>query len=169
LAGLAAPSFAALSYDRFSHPKGDYVVEYPSDWKRSIGIETLRLRPAGTAGGLTRVSIEKHPLGVKDPATPADFVAALLKDAEGVRKLDARETIKVAGRDAERLTFTETAALKGKNGTYLPGPMSEIVIVVPFQKGYYALRLSGMGDGLAGARPEFDRMVSGLKLGPRAR
>lgn len=168
-AAPAPPALGALSYERFSHPKGDYVVEYPADWKRSVGLETLKLRPAGAAGKLLRVSIEKHPLGSKDPAAPASYVADLLKSAEGLRRLDARETIKVSGKDAERLTLTETLALKGKLGTRLPGPMTEVVVVVPFGKGFYALRLTGMGADLAAARPEFDRLVAGLKLGPGAR
>lgn len=171
-AGLAAavtPAFGALSYERFTHPKGDYSLEYPSGWKRSVGIETLKLQPAGLAGKLLRVSIEKHPAGLKDPATPAAYIADILKSSEGLKRLDARDTIKVSGKDAERLTLTETMALKGKRGTLLPGPMTEVVVVVPFPKGFYALRLTGMGDDLAAFRSEFDRLVAGLKLGPGAR
>ncbi len=167
LAGLAAvaPALGALSYERFRHPQGDYVVAYPSDWKSSVGIETLKLRPGGAAGKLVRVSIEKHPLGSQEPATPAAFIADMLKSAEGFKRLDARDTIQVSGKDAERLTLTETTALKGKLGTRLPGPMTEVVVVVPFGTGFYALRLTGMGGGLAAARPEFDRLVSGIKFG----
>lgn len=171
LAGLSAapPALGALSYERFRHPQGDYVVAYPSDWKRSVGIETLKLRPDGAAGKLVRVSIEKHPFGSKEAATPEAFIAEMLTSAEGFKRLDARDTIKVSGKDAERLVLTETTALKGTLGTLLPGPMTEVVVVVPFGKGFYALRLTGTGGGLAAARPEFDRLVAGLKLGSGAR
>ena len=170
LASAAAGSAAAaLDYTRWAHPKGDYSLEYPADWKRSVGLETLILHPPGRNGKLVSLNVEKHPLGAKDAATPAAFVEALLKDAQGLRRLDSRDTVKVGGRDAERLVFTETKPLKGKLGTMLPGPMTEVVVVVPFGKAYYAARLTGVGADFAAARPEFDRLVSGLKLGKPAR
>jgi hypothetical protein len=164
----ASPCFGALSYERFAHPKGDYVLDFPSDWKRSVGMETLHLRPSGIAGKLVEVSVEKHPLG-REAATPAEFIAALLKDAKGLRRLDARDSIQVSGRDAERLTLTETRVLKGAYNTTLPGPMTETVVVVPFGKSFYVLRLRGVGHDLVAARPEFERLVSGFKLGNAVR
>jgi hypothetical protein len=167
--GVAAPASAALSYQRFAHPKGDYTLEYPADWKRSVGIETLKLSPPGRTGKLLRLSVEKHPLGRGEAATPSAYIDGLLKDAQGLRSLDSRDTIKVAGRDAERLVLTDTTPLAGKLGTRLAGPMTEIVVVVPLGKGFYALRMTGVGDDFAAARPEFDRLVAGFKLGPAAR
>lgn len=165
----ALPCAAALSYTRWAHPKGDYALEYPADWKRSVGLETLILHPPGRAGKLTTVTVEKHPLGKKEASTPASFVDQLLKDAQGLRRLDSRDAVKVAGKDAERLVFTETTPLKGKLGTMLPGPMTEVVVVVPLAKGFYALRMSGVGADFASARPEFDRLAAGLRLGAKAR
>lgn len=164
-AAAAGSAAAALDYTRWSHPKGDYSLEYPSDWKRSVGLETLILHPPGRNGKLLSLNVEKHPLNRKEAATPAAFVDELLKDAQGLRRLDSRDTVKVAGRDAERLVLTETKPLKGKLGTMLPGPMSEVVVVVPFGKGFYAVRMTGVGGDFAAARPEFDRLVAGLKLG----
>ncbi|MBI3564975.1 MAG: hypothetical protein HY079_07260 [Elusimicrobia bacterium] len=168
-AAAALPAAAALSYTRWAHPKGDYALEYPADWKRSVGLETLILHPAGRSGKLTTLTVEKHPLGKAEAATPAAFVDQLLKDAQGLRRLDSRDTVKVGGKDAERLVLTETTPLKGKLGTMLPGPMTEVVVVVPLAKGFYALRMSAVGGEFASARPEFDRLVAGLKLGPKAR
>lgn len=165
----ALPVRAALSYERFAHPKGDYSLEYPSGWKRSVGMETLRLHPAGAAGKLLTLTVEKHPLNKKEAATPAGFIDQLLKDAQGLRHLDSRDTIKVSGKDAERLQFTETTPLKGKMGTMLAGPMTEVVVVVPFGKGFYAVRMTGIGADFASARPEYDHLVSGLTLGAKAR
>lgn len=168
LAVAAIPASAAIDYHRFVHPKGDYALEYPSGWKRSVGMETLKLSPKGVSGKLIRISIEKHPFGTHDPATPAAFIADLLKKAEGLRRLDARDTIKVSGKDAERLVLTDTMALKDKAGTKLSGPMTEVAVAVAFQKGCYVLRLSALSADMASARPEFDRLVSGFKLGPSA-
>jgi|SRR5579859_5378530 len=163
----AAP--AALAYTRFAHPRGDYSLEYPSDWTRSVGIETLKLSPPGEPGKLLRLSVEKHPIDKREAATPAAFIDGLIKESAGLRRLDSRDTIKVAGRDAERLVLTETAALAGRLGTALAGPMTEVVVVVPLAKGFYAVRMSGIGADFASARPEFDRLVSRLSLGPGGR
>lgn len=169
LAASVLPAFAATATHRFVHPQGDYALEYPSSWKRSVGMEMLKLRPSGAAGKLVRISIEKHPLGAKDPATPSAFIADLLKNAQGLRRLDARDTVRVSGKDAERLTLTETMELKDESDRKLPGPLTEVVIVVAFQKGCYVLRLSGMGADLASVRPTFNRLVSSFTLGPLAR
>lgn len=162
----ATPASAALSYQRFVHPRRDYAIEYPSDWKRSVGIETLKLRPPGRAGQSLRLSIEKRPLGSREPATPAAFIDDLLKRARHVRRLESRDTVKVSGRDAERLVLTETAPLRDGLGTPLRGPVTEVIVVVPFGKSFYALRLIGAGSDLPVARREFDRLVAGLTLGP---
>lgn len=165
LAALALPASAAISYARFAHPRGEFALEYPSDWKRSVGVRTLHLRPKGRAGELVRVSVEQFPLAKSDPKTAAEYTASLLKSAEGLKKVESRAAVKVAGRDAEKIVLIETAELKGKLGTKLPGPMREEVVIVPAEGGYLVLKLTGMGGGLPAARAEFERLVSGVTLG----
>ena len=70
-----APAVApgtAISYDRFVHPKGDYSLKYPAGWKRSYGVEALGLRPAGRAGKVVQVKIEKSTQSVQIVITRAE-------------------------------------------------------------------------------------------------
>lgn len=166
LLAAALPSFAAIAYETFSHPGGDYSFEYPADWKQTFGMEAVHLAAPGVNGRLCRIGIERYPLGVKDPQTPALFIDDAMQFTPAVRKLAARDTIKVSGRDVERLIFIDTVRLKGPKGTILPGPKTEVDVIVPQKKGYYVLSLIATGSELASARREFDRLVAGIHFRP---
>jgi hypothetical protein len=160
----AAPAFSALSYSSFAHPKGEFAFEYPSNWHKSLGLEMLALRPPGRDGKTVRVTVASYPFGKDSPPTPAAYVAKLLVDAQGLKKLERRDKVKTAAGDAERLELLETKTLRGQFGTTLPGPMRQLYVVVPRGAGYLVLALEGVGDGFTRARAEFDHLVATLKL-----
>ena len=161
-----APFQAAISYSTFAHPKGDYVIQYPSDWKRVFGIQSLGLKPQGADSSKAKISLELYPSGKKSPKTPKAFIAELLKQSKGVKKLETRGKITVAGKNAERLSLIETVPLKGEYGQILPGPMKEIYVIVRFgKKKYYVLKLEGIGNAFQNVLPEFERIVQTIKLG----
>ena len=161
---LSTLSWGAVGYSRFSHPKGDYVVDYPADWKQSIGLQSLRLRPSGKETYRTKVSIERYPLSKGDPPTAKQFIEKLLDKSTGLKKLEARKTVKVSGRDAERLEFVETKTLKGAYDQPLPGPLREIYIVIPLQHAYYLLRLESIADAYVKTQPEFEKIAEKFQL-----
>lgn len=160
----APPAFGAIGYAAFRHPRGDYSLEYPSDWKRTVGVETVSLRPPGKKGDRVRLTLERRPVGKEEAPTASSYVAALEKDP--LKKVEARAAVKVAGLPAERLALVETAELYGKHGQALDGPMREAVVVLAQGEGYLVVKLAGVGDEFAKALPEFDRLVAGLKLAP---
>ncbi|HAH07046.1 MAG TPA: hypothetical protein DCM05_11065 [Elusimicrobia bacterium] len=155
----AASAWAAIGYARFAHPKGDYAVEYPSDWKKSYGIQALRLAPPGKAGEQVKLTLERYPFGKESPATMADFARSLLEQVPSLKKLDSDVAADVAGRKARRLAFTETATLRTKQGDRLAGPMREVVLLVPVAKGWYVVKLAGLGREYDKALPEFEHLV----------
>ena len=125
LVTAAAPAWGAISYSRFAHPKGDYLLEFPSDWRRSAGMEALWLRPPDREGSDVKIGLRLHPTFKSDAATPKDFIASLLSAVGEIKKLDSRSESTVAGRKAERLALTETEEYKDDFGQKLPGPMRE--------------------------------------------
>ena len=161
----AAASQAAIAYTRFEHPKGDYVIEYPSDWNKSYGLQAVSLRPPGLAGKTARVSLERYPLGKNTPAKPDDFEKELLSQVGTLKKLDSQSSVDMAGRKARRLVLRETAAIPGRQGQHLAGPLREIYVILPFgAAAYYVLKLEGIGEAFTKALPEFDLMARKLTL-----
>lgn len=160
----ASPAFGAIGYSAFKHPRGEYSLEYPADWKRTVGVETLALRPPGKKGDRVRLTLERRPVGKEEAPTAESYVAGLAGDP--LKKVEARARVKVAGVAAERLSLVETAELYGKHGQAFDGPLREAVVVVARRDGYLVVRLAGVGEEFAKALPEFDRLVAGLKLAP---
>ncbi|MBI3553234.1 MAG: hypothetical protein HY077_12130 [Elusimicrobia bacterium] len=163
---LSAPARGAIAYTRFAHPKGEYAIEYPSDWKRSLGLQAVSLRPPGRDGVGTGVALERYPFGKDSPKDPDAFVAALKADT--IKKIDSEKLVEAAGRKARRLALTVTAELKGQYGQKLAGPRREVYIVFsPSRDGsFYVLRLAGVGKAFEAALPEFDRVAGKLVLAP---
>lgn len=150
-------------YQRFVHPRGEYVLEYPNGWGESYGLQTLILQPADRQ---TRVSIGRYPIERGDSATAEAYIAEELRQAKEFRKrINGRDTLMVAGREAERLVLSETVELQGWKGEKLPGPMVEVIVVVPQAQGYYVLRLATIGEAFDRIRPAFDRIVGSFTLG----
>lgn len=156
-------SWAAIGYAKFTPPGSGFSFEYPSDWKRQPGMETVHLRPAGKEGASVRVAIERRPAGKNEAKTAKDYSAELEK-LDGLKKIEKREIVEAGGRKSERLTLIETAELKDSYGQKLPGPKKETHVVVPLKKGYLVLRIEGVGAAYDRALPEFDRIVSKLTL-----
>ena len=156
---------AAIDSTRYAHPHGDYTLTYPSDWKRSMGLQALLVRPPGPAGRDASVTLESYPLGKDSPATPESFEADLRADVGRIKKLDSEGTAMVAGRKARRLALTTTAVLKTSYGVPLPGPRRELHLIFPKEGGrFYVLKLVGVGAAFEQAVPEFDRIAAGLTL-----
>lgn len=157
---------AAIGYTHFAHPKGDYAIDYPSDWKRSLGLQAVSLRPPGRLGTGTGVALERYPFGKDSPKTPEAFVAELKADT--IKKVESEKQVEVAGRKAARLALTVTAELKGDFGQKLAGPRREVYVVLPASSdgSYFVLRLAGVGAAFDAALPEFDRIAAKLVLPP---
>jgi hypothetical protein len=160
---LAAPGWAAVDYAKYKHPKGDFVLEYPSDWKRYYGMQTLWLEPPARESR-AKVGLELHPYG-KETSRASEYTAELVKAAEELKKLDSRAEAKVGGLAAERLAFTETLERKGAYGQKMPGPIQEVLYVVPVApEWFYVLKLQGIGEPFVKALPEFERMAQKVLL-----
>jgi hypothetical protein len=161
-----ASARAAISYTHFAHPKGDYALDYPSDWKRSLGLQAVSLRPPGRAGVGTGVALERYPFGKDSPKTPAAFIAGLKEDT--IKKVLSDQETTVAGRASRRIALEVTAELKGEYGQKLAGPRREVYIVMPAASdgSYYVLRLAGVGRSFEQALPEFDLIAKKLVLSP---
>ena len=167
LAAALAPTaaLAAIDMTRYAHPRGDYSLTYPSDWKRSTGLQALVVRPPGPAGKQSSVTLERYPLGKDSPATPQAFETALRADVGRIKKLDSEGGIIVDGRKARRVALTMTVTLKTSLGTPLPGPRREVYLILPKEgEYYYVLKLVGVGAAFEQALPEFDRIAAGLTL-----
>ncbi len=161
---VSAPAWSAVGYSRFAHPRGDYALEYPSDWKRTFGIEALVMRPPGKSGENARVSLEGYPIDKKSPKDARAFAERLLAEAQKLKKVESDASATVDGVAARRITLIETVAPKGSYGQKLPGPLREVYVIVPAGGHYFVARLAGVGDTFARAAPEFDRIVGSLKL-----
>lgn len=161
---LPGAARAAISYSKFSHPKGDFVLEYPADWKRTFGLEAVIVRPPGKPGESARVSLEGYPIDKKSPPTADAFAQSLLDGAKGLKKVEADAATTVSGKKARRIQLIETAELKGAYNTKLPGPLREVYLIVPDGEKYFVLKLAGVGQPYLKALPEFERIASSLKL-----
>lgn len=161
----AAPARAAIGYSQFKHPRGDYAFEFPADWKRSVGLQTLTLRPPGKKGELVRLSVERLPISRAEPQSASEYLTGLTNPGSRLKKVESRATVTAAGRPAERVALVETAELTGPHGEVLPGPLREVHVVVPDGKAYYVLELSGVDPEFSKALPEFERLVAGFRLG----
>lgn len=162
----AVRASASIDSTRFAHPRGDYAFEYPSGWKRSVGLQAVLVRPPGEAGRLASVTLERYPLGKKSPETPEAFERELRADVGKIKTVDQEGEESVSGRKAKRLQLTTTAALKGEFGVRLPGPHKELYLILPKEDGfYYVLKLVGAGEAFDAAVPEFGRIARSLKLG----
>lgn len=159
----AGGALAAIGYSKFSHPKGDYTLEYPSDWKQSYGLQSLRLRPPGRTGSDVRVSIELFPAGKSSPKSIQDYISGLSAET-AVKKVGKPAETTVSGLRSYRLEMTETAVLSDKYGP-LPGPLREVHVLVPFEKDrYYVLKIEGLGRSYQKTLPEFERLVKNIKI-----
>ncbi len=162
---LVGASQGAIAYTRFIHPKGDYVIEYPSNWKKSYGLQTVSLRPPGRDGKKARISLGRYPLGKATPPGPEDFERELLTQVGKLKKLDSQAALELSGRKGRRLALTETVELTGQYGQRLAGPLREVYIILPLDaSAYYVLKLEGIGEAFAGALPEFERLAQKLTL-----
>lgn len=157
-------AWSAIDYSRWSHPEGDYVIEYPSDWKRSVAMQAVNLQPPGKEGDSAVVSFERYPLGKGSPKTAKSYVKELLDPVGKIKKLDSRESVTVAGVKTDKIVLEGTKELKGPYGQTLPGPVKEVHLVVPQKGFYYDLSLRGVGKSFDQALPEFDRIAKTLKL-----
>lgn len=166
LAVLTAPTArAAIDSTRYAHPKGDYSLTYPSDWKRSVGLQALVVRPPGPSGKQVSVTLESYPQGKDSPATPELFETGLKADVGRIKKLDSEGPATAAGRKARRLALTTTAVLKTSYGETLPGPRRELYLILPKEgPRFFVLKLVGVGAAFEQALPEFDRIAAGLTL-----
>ncbi|MBI5209369.1 MAG: hypothetical protein HY927_05280 [Elusimicrobia bacterium] len=164
LLALGAWSWGAIGYSKYAHPRGEFLLEYPSDWKRDYGMQTVWLQPPGRDIHV-KVALELHPYGRKEAATPSAFVDELMQAVGTVKKLDAREEAKVAGRKADKLSFTETIEPKGQYGQRLPGPLQQVYYVVPVApEWFYVLKIEGIGEPFRKTLPEFDRIAQKVEL-----
>lgn len=159
---LSAPAEGARGYSVFTHPKGEYTVEYPKDWRTIVGDETLSLRPPGRKGNQVRVLLEYRPAAESTADLVKDYVADLSDDP--LTKVVERLTQRVAGRMAERLSRVASDAAGRREPA--DGPMREEIVVVPGRRGALVVRLAGVGDEYAKTLPEFERIVARLKLAP---
>ena len=162
---LAVSTSASIGYSSWKHPHGEYSIEYPSDWKRSLGIHTVSLRPSGRRGGDAKISVEKHPIDKRSPATAEAYAKELRGRAGKVRAIESDAEIAFAGGKARRIALKEIIELKGQYGEKLAGPLRELHLVVPRQSGFYVLKLEAIGPEFDKALPEFDRLVSSLRFG----
>lgn len=140
----AASALAAVDSESFSHPKGDYALQYPVGWKRGYGVQSLILRP-GTKAPAVRFHIERHG-AAGDKSSPADYEKQLRSRMPSARKLLGESVASVGGKPARRLEFVETKPLKGPYKAPLAGPMREVYLVVPLEKAYYVLYWEGYGE-----------------------
>jgi len=160
-----AAAVAAIDSTRYAHPRGDYALTYPSDWKRSMGLQALLVRPPGQAGKQVSVTLESYPLGKDSPATPELFEQNMKADVGRIKKLDSEGSATVAGRQARRLALTTTAVLKTSYGAALPGPRRELYLILPKEGDrFFVLKLVGVGAAFEAALPEFDHIAAGLTL-----
>ena len=159
----ALPLRAALDYTRYEHPRGDYSVEYPSNWKLSYGIQTVWFRPVARKDVVAKTSMARYPINKNDPVTPKDFLARIKKNAAPIKKVTAERDLTVSGLAATRLELTETVQLSRRHQP-LPGPLREVYVVLPRGGDYYVLKLEGIGAAFEEALPEFERMVGTLRL-----
>lgn len=167
LLSMASNGCGAIGYSRFVHPSSDYVLEYPADWKVSIGLQLIDLSPPGRDAERVMVSLERHPFGKDSPPTAEAYINELISLDGILKRLESRKAMTVAGRQAERLIFTELGPRKDESGQALPGPLLETYIVIPSGKSYYVLMLRGMGEAYSKALPEFERIAQRLRLGAR--
>ncbi len=166
LLAFGSSAGAALAYSKFSHPKGDFALEFPSAWQQTPGLRALMLRPAGTNSGVG-VILEGYPLGKNSAQTPKAYLEPVLEGVGRIKELREQKKATVAGRLAERVHVVWTAKRTGQYGETLPGPKHEIHVVIPVKKGFYVLRMEGVGASFEATLPEFERIVSTLKLGGR--
>lgn len=152
--GLAA---CATQHQRFAPPGWDFVFEYPSGWKRSLGLQTVNFfHPEGKE---VEARITIMPLNREEPRTAEEYLASTIEKMGFYGgHLGRKEVIQVSGRDATRLEFVE------KHGRW--GQASGVEIIVPHGAKYYVLSLFGKVADVALIRPEFDRLVSSLRLEP---
>lgn len=165
LALCAIRADAAIAYAKHAPQGAGFALEYPSDWKRSPGLETVKLVPPGRDGKNVRVFVERWPLSKSDPKTAQAYVASL-EALEPVKKIEKKESLVVDGRTAQRLTLVETVELKGTYGQKLPGPLRETIVVIPLKTGFLVARIEGVGKPYDRALPEFGRLVEKLDLDP---
>lgn len=162
---FAASAVASIGYSSWRHPHGEYSIEYPSDWKRSLGIHTVSLRPSGRRGGDAKVSVEKHPIDKRSPATAEAYAKELRARAGKVRAIESDAEIPFADGKARRISLKESVELKGQYGEKLAGPLRELHLIIPRKSGFYVLKLEALGAEYDKALPEFDRLVQSLRFG----
>lgn len=149
------PSWAT-EYQHFVHPNGDFDFEYPSSWKLSPGLQTVNF--SHPDGKELSVRIMGFPLGRDDPRTSEEYITTMIKNMGSYGgHLDHKEVIQVLGRDATRLEFIE------KHVNW--GQASGVEVIVPNGARYYVLSLYGKVADVAVIRPDFDRIISTLRLG----
>lgn len=146
----------ATEYRKFTHLTGDFVFWYPIAWKLTPGMQTVNfVHPDGKE---ILVRVGGFPLGRDDPGSAEEYVAKIIAGM-GLygRHLSLQDAIQVSGRAATKLEFTE------KHGSW--GQASGIEVVVANGAQYYVISLYGKVSDVAIIRPEFDRIVSSLRLG----
>ncbi|HAM35921.1 MAG TPA: hypothetical protein DEB40_08200 [Elusimicrobia bacterium] len=159
---------AAISYSKFVHPGGDYILEYPASWRTSLGLQTLNIRPPGKDKTRVKVSMEFYPLAKEDAQTAEAFIARIKSQWTGIKKLESQAPAEVSGLKAEKIVFMETKPLRGRYGEKIAGPLKEVFYILPFGRGYYVLKLSAVADAFPRALPEFEHLLQNLQLNPPA-
>ncbi|MBI4376315.1 MAG: hypothetical protein HY549_07675 [Elusimicrobia bacterium] len=161
----ASSGRSSLDYVRYSDPARRYSIEHPSNWKRSDGLGLIDIRPPQRISG-ARITLERLPVGQDAPSTKEQFVERLLEPIGTVKSLKKRKHVMVGGRKALLLELIETERLRGEHGEWLPGPLEETFLIVDAGRDYYVLSLSGVGESVRQARPEFEKVASSFKLLP---
>ena len=157
VAAVTSLAACASQYQRFAPPGLDFVFEYPSGWKQSPGLLTVNFFHPEDKEVEARIRV--MPLNREEPRTAEEYLATTI---ENIRldggHLDRKEVIQVSGHEATRLEFAQ------KHGRW--GQASGVEIIVPHGAKYYVLSLFGKTADVALIRPEFDRIVSSLRLEP---
>lgn len=152
--GLAA---GATQYQRHVHPDERFVVECPASWRPFSGLHNANVYHPDNRK--VDISIRAFPQQSEDSRTPEEYIAETSRSVKlGGGHLERKEVIQVSGRDATRLEFAEEHGLWG--------PASGVSVIVPDGPQYYVASLYGNVADMAVIRPQFDRFVASLRLGP---
>ncbi len=103
---LTSLSSWANPYQRFAHPGGDFILEYPSGWKLSPGLQTVNFFHPDNKEVYVRIG--GFPLGKDDPGTAEEYVVRAVDNvALYGGHLDRKEVTQVSGQAATRLEYVE--------------------------------------------------------------
>jgi hypothetical protein len=156
--GAVVTSLAACAaqYQRQTHPEEHFVIEYLTSWKPYSGKHNASFSIPDHSKA--DVSIRVYPRAQEDSATAEAYIARFIEvvKQEG-GQLNGKDIIQVSGRAATKLEFAVA------NGW---GPVTGVSIIIPDGPQYYVASLHGKEADVTAVRPQFDRLVVSLRLGP---